>query len=303
MIKLEKILNFLEHSQITYNYIGDSELSVNKVSLPDNIEDNSIVWIKDPMLFEKISCDKVNTVLFVSSVGVNECIKGLNILTSENSKELFFSIVAHFLQKTQPSKTFGKSSTILTTHIGNGVSIGENCYIGADVSIGENVIIKNNVVLENKVVIGNNSVIFSGAVIGSDGYGYFISKAGLNVKVPHLGGVRIGDDVEIGANTCIDRGTIGDTVIGNNVKIDNLCHIAHNVVIENNVNVIALSMIAGSVILKENSYVAPSASIKNQLTIGKNSMVGLGAVVVKDVEENVVVAGVPAKVIRKLDGK
>lgn len=88
-------------------------------------------------------------------------------------------------------------------------------------------------------------------------------------------------------------------MIGNNVKIDNLCHIAQNVVIEDNVNIIALSMIAGSVQIKENSYIAPTASVRNQLTIGKNITVGLGAVVVKDVEDNVIVAGVPAKAIHR----
>jgi len=84
------------------------------------------------------------------------------------------------------------------------------------------------------------------------------------------------------------------------VKIDNLCHIAHNVVIKENCNVIALSMLAGSVILEKNAYIAPGALVKNQLTIGENSLVGLGAVVIKNVEANKVVAGVPAKVIKDL---
>jgi UDP-3-O-[3-hydroxymyristoyl] glucosamine N-acyltransferase len=90
-------------------------------------------------------------------------------------------------------------------------------------------------------------------------------------KAPHMGRVIIGNDVEIGANTCIDRGTLRDTIVGDNVKIDNLCHIAHNVIIEYNVSIIVLSTIAGSVILKENSYIAPSASVINQLTIDKRS--------------------------------
>ena len=109
----------------------------------------------------------------------------------------------------------------------------------------------------------------------------------------------LGNNVDIGANTCIDRGTIEDTIIGDYSKIDNLCHIAHNVVIESNVFVIAQSMIGGSVLLKNDSYVAPGSIIMNQITIGNSSLVGMGAVVTKDVEDEKVVAGIPAKVIRE----
>lgn len=191
------------------------------------------------------------------------------------------------------------NSVVETNSIGKNVYIGHNCYIGKDVVIGDNVVIKNNVSIEGKVIIGNNAIIHSGVVIGSDGYGYYQDKEGRNIKVPHFGGVIIGENVEIGANTCIDRGTLDNTVIGNNVKIDNLCHIAHNVVIKDNCSVIALSMLGGSVVLEKDSYIAPGAIIKNQLKIGEKSLVGLGAVVIKDVEKNKVVAGVPAKVIKE----
>ena len=229
-------------------------------------------------------------------------IKG-DFLVSYNSKELFFSIINKFFVEEKNKNYIGSSSVVETCEIGKNVYIGHNCYISPNTVIKDNVIINNNVVIEGDVLIGNDTIIYSGAIIGSDGYGYYKNEKGINVKVPHLGGVVIGSNVEIGANTCIDKGTLGNTIIEDNVKIDNLCHIAHNVHIEKNVNVIALSMIAGSVLLKENSYIAPSSSVKNQLTIGSDSIVGLGSVVVKDVEPSVVVAGVPAKVIRKLGDK
>lgn len=165
--------------------------------------------------------------------------------------------------------------------------------------IGDNVVIKNNVSIEGKVIIGNNTIIHSGVVIGTDGFGYYQNEEGKNIKVPHYGGVVIGEYVEIGANTCIDRGTLDDTVIGNYVKIDNLCHIGHNCVIEDNSSIVALSMLGGSAEISKNSYIAPGVMIKNQLKIGENSLIGMGAVVTKDVEKNKVVAGVPAKVIRE----
>ncbi|MDR2409164.1 MAG: UDP-3-O-(3-hydroxymyristoyl)glucosamine N-acyltransferase, partial [Bacteroidales bacterium] len=106
-----------------------------------------------------------------------------------------------------------------------------------------------------------------------------------------------GRNVEIGANTCIDRGTMGDTIIGNNVKIDNLCHIAHNVCIEDNVMLVALSMLAGSCSIGANSYIAPGVLV-NRNHIGKDAFVSIGSVVINDVQDNMFVAGVPARAIR-----
>ncbi len=300
MINIRSIREFLNNFNIRHEYIGNDSINIKTYSLPDNIENYSIVWIKDSMKAKKYDLSHFKDVLIVTSSTDELSVIDGNFLISDNSKELFFSILNHFFSEENETNFIGNSSTVETKQIGEGVHIGHNCYISPRVIIKDNVIINNNVVIEGNVVIGSDTIINSGVVIGADGYGYFQNDKGQNIKVPHLGGVIIGNKVEIGANTCIDRGTLGDTVIEDGVKIDNLCHIAHNVHIQKNVNVIALSMIAGSVVLEENSYVAPSASVMNQLTIGKNSIVGLGAVVVKNVDDNVVVAGVPAKTIRKL---
>jgi UDP-3-O-[3-hydroxymyristoyl] glucosamine N-acyltransferase len=207
--------------------------------------------------------------------------------------------MSKFFKSEQYNSFISPNSVIETIDFGKNVYIGHNCYIDKNVSIGDNVVIKNNVTIEGKVKIGNNTTIFSGVVIGSDGFGYYQDNNGINTKVSHYGGVIIGDNVEIGANTCIDRGTLDDTIIENNVKIDNLCHIAHNVIIRENSLVIALSMLGGSSVLERNSYVAPGVMVMNQLTVGENSLVGMGAVVIKNVEKNKIVAGVPAKVIKE----
>lgn len=300
MIGIKNILDFLETSNIKYRYFGDENLVIEKYASIENLSSNSISWIKDVNNIKLLSSEEIKDLLVVSNEFDNNAIKKTNFIFCNNPKEVFFTILNHFFNSEKVNNYISPNSVIETANIGKNVYIGHNCYIGPDVKIDDNVKIKNNVSVEGKVTIGKNSIISSGAIIGSDGYGYFQNSEGKNVKVPHFGGVIIGDDVEIGANTCIDKGTLSDTKIGNNVKIDNLCHIAHNVIIEENVSVIALSMIAGSVRLKKNSYIAPSTSIRNQLTIGENSMVGLGAVVVKNVEDNVVVAGVPAKIIKRL---
>ncbi|WP_051188651.1 UDP-3-O-(3-hydroxymyristoyl)glucosamine N-acyltransferase [Proteocatella sphenisci] len=300
MIKISAIINFLTEYGVSFEYIGDQNLNINSYSTPSDIKSDSIIWIKNSENIEDTNSGKYQNILFVlSNLGTHYDLKH-NYIVVDNSKEAFFSIIEYFFKKKNVVPFIGDSSIVETDSIGNDVCIGHNCFISSNVSIGDNVVIKNNVVIEGEVTIGDNTVVSSGVIIGSEGYGYFKNSDGKNIKVPHLGGVIIGQDVEIGANTCIDRGTLANTIIGNNVKIDNLCHIAHNVILKDNVSIVALSMIAGSVRIGENAYIAPSSSIMNQITIGENSVVGMGAVVINEVEDNSVVAGVPAKVIRKI---
>ncbi len=156
--------------------------------------------------------------------------------------------------------------------------------------------------IEGPVVIGYKSIIHSGTIIGTDGFGYFMEQDQYR-KIPHFGGVWIGKYVEIGANTCIDRGTLDDTMIEDGVKIDNLCHIAHNVQIGKNSLIIACSLLGGSCRIGKGGYVAPGAIVKNQVTVGENSVIGMGAVVTKDIRAGVIAAGIPARVLRENDGR
>ena len=301
MVSISQILEFLESRNTNYQYLGNNSLEVGGFSTIEEITSNSILWVKNESKLAEINFGTCTDLLVVTDIKQSKGENGVNFLISDNSKATFFSILAHFFEGEPEGPGISPTAVVETKKIGKNVRIGHHCYIGPDVVICDDVTIKNNVILENKVVVGERTIIHSGAVIGADGYGYYRDESGNNVRVPHFGGVVIGNDVEIGANTCIDRGTLTDTKIGANAKIDNLCHIAHNVVIEDNVSVIALSMIAGSVNLRRNSYIAPAAAVMNQLAVGENSIVGMGAVVVKDVSNNVVVAGVPAKVLRNLD--
>ena len=145
--------------------------------------------------------------------------------------------------------------------------------------------------------IGKNVIIGAGTVIGGEGFGYMPDEDGSLVQFPHIGGIIIEDDVEIGANVCIDRGALGDTIIGRGTKIDNLVHVAHNVKIGKNCQIICLVGIGGSVEIGDNSFVGISACIRNQIKIGKNATIGMGAVVIKDVPDNATVIGNPARPI------
>ena len=154
--------------------------------------------------------------------------------------------------------------------------------------------IHRSVVIYDRVKIGKNVIIHAGAVIGAQGFSYNRNERGELERVPQLAGVTIEDDVEIGANTCIDCGTMDDTIIGQGTKIDNLVHIAHNVKIGKHCIIVAETFIGGSVEIGDYTWIAPQVCVRDWVNIGSNVVVGMGSVVTKTVGDNVVVMGVPA---------
>lgn len=151
------------------------------------------------------------------------------------------------------------------------------------------------------VKMGKNVKIGPGCTIGFDGFGYEKNENGEYEKFPHYGRVIIGDDVEICANVNIDRGALGDTVIGSGTKIDSLAHIAHNVEIGKNCIIVCLTCLAGGAKIGDGAWVAPLAGVREGIEVGENALVGMGAIVIKDVAPEDVVAGVPAKSIKKVN--
>lgn len=186
------------------------------------------------------------------------------------------------------------------THIHPTAIIGANVVIESGCNIAENVVIEPNVVIHKGTIIGSNSRIRSCSSIGSDGFGFERLNEDEIIRFPHLGKVVLGKNVEVGSCTAISRGTLSDTIIHDNVKIDNLVHIAHNVEIKKGAFIIATSEISGSVEVGKNAWIAPNACVNQKVKIGDGAIVGLGSVVIKDVQSNTVVAGNPAKILRHL---
>ena len=179
--------------------------------------------------------------------------------------------------------------------VGDYTKIYEHVYVGDDVKIGSHCIIYPGVRIYPGMVIGDNVIIHSNAVIGSDGFGFAPLEDGTWKKIEHTGNVVIGNDVEIGANVCVDKSQMGSTVIGNGVKIDNLCQIAHNIEIGNNTVMAAQTGIAGSAKVGEHCIIAGQVGIAGHISIADNTTIGAQSGILSSIkEEGQTLMGSPA---------
>lgn len=167
-------------------------------------------------------------------------------------------------------------------------------YVGHGAEIGEDGRLYPGVTLREHVRIGKRVILHNGVVIGGDGFGYDVDRGGVRHKIPQIGIVVLGDDVEIGANTTVDRARFGKTRIGNGVKIDNLVQIAHNVVIGDHAVIVSQAGIAGSTIIGAKAVLAGQAGVAGHLVIGEGAIIGAQAGVTKDVPPGAYVIGFPA---------
>jgi UDP-3-O-[3-hydroxymyristoyl] glucosamine N-acyltransferase len=232
----------------------------------------------------------------------------------KDPNKAFFKIVNQFF--TPDFKLEGIDSTAYihpSAKLGNNVSLGKNVVISSGCLIGNNVKIFHNTVLHDDVIIGNDSLIFSsvsireqciigerviihqGAVIGSDGFGYDIDEKGVFHKIYQIGIVRIEDDVELGANVCIDRASTGATVIKKGVKIDNLVHVAHNVIIDENTAIAAQVGISGSTKIGKNCLIAGQVGIVGHIEIADKVTLIAQSGVSKGISKSGTYFGAPAK--------
>jgi UDP-3-O-[3-hydroxymyristoyl] glucosamine N-acyltransferase len=182
--------------------------------------------------------------------------------------------------------------------IGDRVTIYPGVYVGEDSSIGEESVLYPNVSIYPGTVIGKRVILHSGVVVGADGFGY-VKEGKKNVKIPQMGKVEIEDDVEIGANTTIDRATLGKTIIRRGVKIDNLVQVAHNVVIGEDSIIVAQVGIAGSTKIGRNVTLGGQVGLADHIEIGDNVMVGAQSGVAHDLPANGAYTGSPTLPHRK----
>lgn len=258
-----------------------------------------------------------------SNASVAIVTKGINLEPKENTA--FIEVANADLAMAKLLEVFSPETPLFDTDIhatavvhpsavlGDGCKIGAGSYVGKDVILGNNVMLYPNVTVFDDSEIGDHTTIWSGTVIrerskigshcifhtnvsiGADGFGYRPSDDGRGlVKIPHIGNVVIGNHVEIGANSCVDRAKFSSTILGDGCKIDNLVQIAHNCVLGRSCIMAGSSGLAGSVTLGDGVVIGGSASIKDHTTIHSGATVGAGSGVVGDVAAGKTVLGYPA---------
>jgi UDP-3-O-[3-hydroxymyristoyl] glucosamine N-acyltransferase len=276
MVNMSNILNV-----VSGKYIGPDEMAINGgAGLSDAQEGDISFCGKADGAYALLQTTKASVVIVPENQDIPETCD-VPYIVVKNPRLAFVLVMQKFFT---PQSTFEIHPTAV---IADNVEMGEGCIIHPNVTICSN------------VKIGNNVVIHSGCVIGGDGFGFERDDNNVPQKFPHIGGVVLGDNVEIQSLTHVAKGTLGNTVIGTDTKIDGRCHIAHNVQIGDRCLVTAGVMIAGSVVVGDDVYIAPSASIINKVKIGDDAFVGIASLVTKDVGAGIAVAGSPARVIRR----
>ena len=260
-----------------YRVMGDPERRVRMVMPLDQAVEDSVSFCRDE------SDEEIRKAIEPSKAGIVICSNALNYTEQDYETKTLILVPNPKLAIIRVIEAFFSHSP--TRYIASTAAISRGA------NIGENPIIYNHVTIYQNVRIGKRVIIHDGAVIGSDGFGFKRNGNGELVKFPQIGGVVIGDDVEIGANCTIDRAALGDTVIGDSTKLDNLVHIAHGVRIGKRCLLAACVMVAGGVKIGDDVWVGPSAAISSELTIGDGAYITLGSVVTKDVAPGQKVTG------------
>lgn len=302
------------NSIIKGKLIGDGQICITGVSSLEEAKQGDITFVKGESFIAKA----FNT--GASAIVIHREVKGLEkpLIIADDPFLAFVSLlnVISEQRRQRPRKIHSSAIIARDAKIGQNVSIGPNVviednikigdnvtiyphvFIGQDCRIGSNTLIYTNVSIMEQTCIGDRVIIHPGTVIGADGFGY-LQKDGRHIKIPQVGRIEIGNDVEIGANVTIDRAALDKTVIGNGVKIDNHSHIAHNVIIGNDTMLIAYAKIAGGARIGKNVMIAEDVGITDHAIIGDNCIIGGGSKVYKSLEPGSIVWGSPAKPINE----
>lgn len=295
-IPLVEIISFLDTKVI--RVVGNTtNVYIDNLAEVDRVNNTTLDWINPSKHNKQQIAEQSNArVLLVDSTILP--IEGKTLIVVKNPKMALAEIGNYFfVEQVMPD-------IHPTAIIHPEAKIGSNCYIGpytviGKASIGDNCVVDAHVRIYDSVMMGHDCVIKAGAVLGGAGFGYERDEEGNKFRFPQIGQLIMGDYVEVGSNTCIDRGALADTVIGDYTKINNLCHIAHNNKIGKNVTITGCVNVSGSNVIDDNVWIAPNASVKGWVHIGEGAVVGMGSVVVKDIPANEIWVGNPAHKLEK----
>lgn len=297
---------------------GDENVSVNTLAKIEKGEKGGISFIADPKFNDFIYTTQSDIVIIKDDFVLKEPVT-TTIIRVENPHLAFVKLLQFYDSLKSEKLGVSKHAFIAKTaklgrnvYVGEGAVIGENVkidddakiypqvYVGDNVSIGESTILYSGVRIYDDCKIGDFCILHSNAVIGADGFGFIPDGQGTYEKVPQLGNVVIENNVEIGANSCVDRATLGSTIIHQGVKIDNLNQIAHNCEVGENTVIAACCGIAGSVTIGKNCIFAGQAGVKDHVTIGDQVVVGAQCGIHKNIGSKQTVLGTPAMEAKKM---
>ncbi len=296
--------------------VGDESLQIREVSSIEGAREGCLVFAEDAAYFQKAEGSQASCIIAPGSQRSSR-----KTLIVVDHPRLAFAKVLHLYHPPKAPKAGVHPSSVLgenvrlgsdvsigpfvaigdRVQVGDGAAIGPCCVIGDDCVVGNDSILRANVTLYDRVTVGCRVSIHAGAVIGSDGFGY-IPEEGRSVKIPQVGDVIIEDDVEVGANVCVDRATLGSTIIKRGVKIDNLVQIAHNVSIGEDSILLSLTGIAGSSTLGRGCVLGGQVGVGDHVTLRDRVMVGPQAGIPsgKEIRSDQTVLGSPARPIEKV---
>jgi UDP-3-O-[3-hydroxymyristoyl] glucosamine N-acyltransferase len=296
--------------------VGDAETLITGVSGLESATPGTISFVDNEKLLQEALASAASALILPSAAEKHVRSagrKGSKPVVLANNPRLAFAKVMEYLQPAnlpehgihptaiiEPDAYIGENVTIREfcyvghqAHVGDGAVLYPNAIIGDGAQIGDGTHIHYSVVIYPNVHIGKRVRIHANSVIGSDGFGYVFHE-GKHHKVPQVGTVLIEDDVEIGANVCIDRAMLGATRIGEGSKIDNLVQVAHNVQIGRNCIVCALVGLSGSVVVEDNAMIAGQVGVRDHIRIGKGTVVAAKAGVMSNTGEGEYLIGSPA---------
>jgi len=298
--------------QINGTVVGDRDIDIFNISKIEEGSKGSLTFLANPKYTEFIYTTKASAAIVSSDFEPTERIE-LTLIKVKDPYSSFTTILELFDKDLSKRKGISqltdvdKSSKISdSAFIGSFSSVGENSiigekciienqvFIGNNVKIGKGCLIYPGVKILDDTIIGQNCIIHSSTTIGSDGFGFAPNDDGSYKKIPQTGNVVIGDNVEIGSNSTIDRATLGSTIISNGVKLDNQIQVAHNVEIGENTAIAAQSGVAGSTKIGKNCMIGGQVGIIGHIKIGDNVKIQAQAGVTSNIESNSRVTGTPA---------
>ena len=263
-------------TQLGGRIAGDPGVLITQVASLERAQRGQIAFLSNPRYRDQLAATSASAVIVNADA---EGLTGLPRIVCDNPYAYFARISQLFNPPTSQAPGVHPAACVAPgAKLGAGVSIGPGCAVGDGVSIGDGSCLYPGVVVYAGCRIGARAIIHSGAVIGADGFG-FANDGGRWVKIPQTGGVSIGDDVEIGANTTIDRGTLDDTVIGDGVKLDNQIQIGHNCRIGAHTAMAGCAAVAGSTDIGSHCIIGGDAKILGHLTICDHVTVSTGTMI------------------------